>query len=321
VVVQLTVMTKGSGAAPVAIGDSYATTKNTTLVVAAPGVLTNDTDAESDGLGAFVDTPPIHGALTLSSNGGFTYTPFTDYLGPDAFTYRVTDGNSWSQLVTVALTVATSGPIDPQSDAIFRDGFEAPPLPSVAKAAFVSQADDAHSGHFVIDAATMQGALAIEPWAAWTLSSPNGSAIAAVELRELGGGYEVRAAVSTEGRWAYSAWTQIERDELIFVDWSSPYYASDSVNLEVRTSLSSRRIKLGSDSRNRDAPGPAPRSFRYKKKLTQQTHPASNFPAHFPYKPHHPRSAHRRISSDAPRHPSSPMRRVRPRVVSRAGFR
>jgi hypothetical protein len=247
VVVQLTVMTKGSGAAPVAIGDSYATTKNTTLVVAAPGVLTNDTDAESDGLGAFVDTPPIHGALTLSSNGGFTYTPFTDYLGPDAFTYRVTDGNSWSQLVTVALTVATSGPIDPQSDAIFRDGFEAPPLPSVAKAAFVSQADDAHSGHFVIDAATMQGALAIEPWAAWTLSSPNGSAIAAVELRELGGGYEVRAAVSTEGRWAYSAWTQIERDELIFVDWSSPYYASDSVNLEVRTSLSSRRIKLGSD--------------------------------------------------------------------------
>ena len=49
--------------APVAANDSYATPKNTTLTCA-PGVLANDTDAESNPLTAAVVTSVSHGSLT-----------------------------------------------------------------------------------------------------------------------------------------------------------------------------------------------------------------------------------------------------------------
>ena len=61
--------------APVAVADSYSTPQNTALVQAAPGVLTNDTDADSNPLTAVLDANVTHGALTLNANGGFTYTP------------------------------------------------------------------------------------------------------------------------------------------------------------------------------------------------------------------------------------------------------
>ena len=48
VTVSLTVT--ATNAAPVAVADSYSTPKNTTLTVAAPGVLANDTDADGDTL-------------------------------------------------------------------------------------------------------------------------------------------------------------------------------------------------------------------------------------------------------------------------------
>ena len=43
-------------------------------------------------------TPPVqassvaHGTLSLSANGGFTYTPAANYHGSDSFTYRASDG-------------------------------------------------------------------------------------------------------------------------------------------------------------------------------------------------------------------------------------
>ena len=72
---------------------------------AAPGVLANDTDADSDPLTAVLDTNVTHGTLALSANGGFTYTPTTGYSGPDSFTYHANDGTANSNIVTVSLTV------------------------------------------------------------------------------------------------------------------------------------------------------------------------------------------------------------------------
>src|SRR5207253_1867201 len=59
--------------APVANPDSYTATEDTTLTIAAPGVLANDTDVEGDALTAHVATSPAHGSLTLNPDGSFSY--------------------------------------------------------------------------------------------------------------------------------------------------------------------------------------------------------------------------------------------------------
>lgn len=70
---------------PVAASDSYVATKNVFLVVASPGVLANDTDADGDTLKATLFIAPSHGTLSFESTGGFVYTPAANYQGPDAF--------------------------------------------------------------------------------------------------------------------------------------------------------------------------------------------------------------------------------------------
>jgi VCBS repeat-containing protein len=92
-------------AAPVAANDSYSTAEDTPLVIAAGGVMSNDTDAGSQQLSASLVAGPAHGTLTLDANGGFTYTPAHNYNGTDSFTYKVNDGTADSNIATVALTV------------------------------------------------------------------------------------------------------------------------------------------------------------------------------------------------------------------------
>jgi uncharacterized repeat protein (TIGR01451 family) len=90
---------------PTAVADNYAATEDTPLVVAAPGVLTNDSDPEGNPITAAVVTNPAHGSLSLNANGSFTYTPTANYFGADSFVYRVSDGVNQSGNVTVSLTV------------------------------------------------------------------------------------------------------------------------------------------------------------------------------------------------------------------------
>jgi VCBS repeat-containing protein len=91
--------------APVAVNDTYATTQNTALNVAVPGVLNNDTDTESAALTAALVATVSHGTLTLNSNGSFAYTPASGYTGTDSFTYRANDGQANSNTVTVTITI------------------------------------------------------------------------------------------------------------------------------------------------------------------------------------------------------------------------
>ena len=106
VTVSLTVT--ATNAAPVAVADSYSTPKNTTLTVAAPGVLGNDTDADGDTLTAIKVTNPAHGTVTVSANGAISYVPTAAYVGPDSFTYKANDGALDSNTVTVSLTVTAT---------------------------------------------------------------------------------------------------------------------------------------------------------------------------------------------------------------------
>ncbi len=102
--------------APVAAADSFATPVNTTLTIAVPGVLTNDTDADDNPLTAAVVNDVEHGTLTLNANGSFTYIPDEDFTGTDSFTYQVSDGTAQSDPVTVTITVSAAAPPTAASD-------------------------------------------------------------------------------------------------------------------------------------------------------------------------------------------------------------
>jgi VCBS repeat-containing protein len=91
--------------APVAANDSYTTAPGTTLTVSAPGVLSNDVDADGDSMTAVLVAGPAHGALTLNANGSFTYTPDSSNTTNDSFTYAADDGTLQSNAATVSITL------------------------------------------------------------------------------------------------------------------------------------------------------------------------------------------------------------------------
>ncbi len=96
--------------APVAADDTFATDEATALEVTAPGVLTNDSDADGTPLTASVVTLPSHGTLALRPDGGFSYTPGSGFLGTDQFTYRAADALTNSTPATVTISVNAAVP-------------------------------------------------------------------------------------------------------------------------------------------------------------------------------------------------------------------
>ena len=95
--------------APLAVDDGYTTAQNTNLSIAAPGVLTNDSDLENDPLSALLDTDVAVGTLTLNSDGSFLYAPALDFSGVVTFTYHANDGQADSNIATVTITVTPAG--------------------------------------------------------------------------------------------------------------------------------------------------------------------------------------------------------------------
>ena len=99
--------------APIGAADTYYITRNsTTEMLAATGVLRNDTDADSANSTFTVtqgNTSPLYGQLTLNSDGSFTYvTDGTNTtFNTDTFSYIVSDDNfAASSEVTVTMEVA-----------------------------------------------------------------------------------------------------------------------------------------------------------------------------------------------------------------------
>ena len=89
---------------PVARNDSYETSEDTPLNIAAPGVLANDTDATA----ATLVSGPSHAAVegfSLNANGSFNYAPVANFNGADTFTYKATNANGTSNVATVTITV------------------------------------------------------------------------------------------------------------------------------------------------------------------------------------------------------------------------
>jgi len=91
--------------APIAEPDTYYVAVNGTLLVAAPGVLTNDYDDDDDPLQAVLEIPPEHGTFSLNADGSFYYAPEFGFSGEDTFTYVASDGVLESPPVTVSIWV------------------------------------------------------------------------------------------------------------------------------------------------------------------------------------------------------------------------
>ena len=99
--------------APVANSDGYSTGFETQLVVAAPGVLGNDTDADLDVLTVISSSllSAAGGAVVVDADGAFTYSPPAGFSGDDTFTYVISDGHDATDIGTVTVTVGAQ-PVD-----------------------------------------------------------------------------------------------------------------------------------------------------------------------------------------------------------------
>ena len=85
---------------PTTSGSSGSTEFNTPLIGAVFG-----TDADNDSLTASLVSEPLHGLLTLSSDGSFVYAPDIDFAGMDSFEFHFTDGAAASNLATFSITI------------------------------------------------------------------------------------------------------------------------------------------------------------------------------------------------------------------------
>ena len=85
--------------APVANAQSISTDEDTATAVTLSG-----SDVEGDGLTYRVVSGPAHGTLS-GSGANLSYTPASNYNGPDSFTYLVNDGAVDSAAMSVSLAV------------------------------------------------------------------------------------------------------------------------------------------------------------------------------------------------------------------------
>ena len=114
---------------PSGVANAYSLVEDTTRVVAAPGVLGNDTDPNGDPLTAYLWIGPTHDlSFVFNADGSFSYQPTSNYVGSDSFTYNVCDPDVCDPTppTTVTLTIT---PIQDPPIAV-DDGSLLVPLPT-----------------------------------------------------------------------------------------------------------------------------------------------------------------------------------------------
>ncbi len=110
----------GQKSAPITTDDNYSARLNRVLSIdATAGLLSNDTDANPGTILSVNPNPitgPANGVVSISSDGSFTYSPNTGFVGADLFQYQVCDNGVPNPIVsqfdfdTSTLTAATVGP-------------------------------------------------------------------------------------------------------------------------------------------------------------------------------------------------------------------
>jgi hypothetical protein len=132
---------------PIAVDDSMTVKHDRTRTVAAPGVLANDVQIGS-GYTAVLTTDATHGDLDLDSDGGYTYSPDSGYVGADSFRYKVDGGLlGLSNIATVSITVTNVAPVaNPNSYSAVADVEK-----TVGAPGLLANDDDADGDALVVD--------------------------------------------------------------------------------------------------------------------------------------------------------------------------
>ena len=139
-----------------AFNHTYQATRNSPLVVpAAQGVLADVYDPGQETLQAILDQPAANGVVALNSSGSFTYTPNTDFLGTDSFTFHAYDGLDNSNVATVTLVITQGLPpiVTNPGDQLITEG---------QAASLQIQAVDPESTHLTYSASGLPPGLSID---------------------------------------------------------------------------------------------------------------------------------------------------------------
>lgn len=94
-----------------ATSDTGTTKKNTPITgTIAGGLLSNDSGQQ---IAVTSYTQPAHGSVVINPDGSYAYTPATDYVGSDSFTYTITDEFGSTRTATVTLTITDDPLVGP----------------------------------------------------------------------------------------------------------------------------------------------------------------------------------------------------------------
>ena len=107
---QVTITVNPVNDPPVAVFDNYSMQENTSLTVIASdfnALLSNDSDIDGNALTVNVSASSItaSGTISLDTDGEFTYTPDSDFVGTDTFNYQLEDDQGGSSTGSVSITV------------------------------------------------------------------------------------------------------------------------------------------------------------------------------------------------------------------------
>ena len=81
----LTLVGGTARATPISVNDTYSNIGNLGITEpTANGILKNDVSPDATAITASVTTDVLHGTLALATDGSFTYTPTTGYVGSDS---------------------------------------------------------------------------------------------------------------------------------------------------------------------------------------------------------------------------------------------
>lgn len=92
---------------PVAVDDVATTMRGTTVAIA---VLGNDNDPDGNPLAVTAVTQGAHGLVDFTASG-LSYTPESGFVGPDEFTYTISDGAGGTATATVRVNVEDRAPV------------------------------------------------------------------------------------------------------------------------------------------------------------------------------------------------------------------
>ncbi|NPA94589.1 MAG: tandem-95 repeat protein [Thermodesulfobacteria bacterium] len=87
---------------PEARDDRVVTTVNTPVTI---NILGNDSDPDGDPISLVSVSPPSHGTLRVNPNGTITYTPESNYVGTDEFTYTIRDNEGHLDSAVVVIEI------------------------------------------------------------------------------------------------------------------------------------------------------------------------------------------------------------------------